>query len=543
MEKKINPEVGYHGTYADMHHDFVRSDHGRFLEESIRFERFKPLHLTNDQWRELLGADVDGAKHMPLTYGMTKAFIRHYQDNTCETDQIEPLSEQDEHILQLAAITNNWGVVRTGDISYDQKTLDIKQEEKDAYREIFEELQGNRIDVKTRMLVERTVFDEQSRLGQMFDAVRRVGYLRTGLQAFKMSREVSDAVTSEHLQWLCANVLSNQTITLIEYSKSFPAVRTFLEKQHVLISEAFDFIQADVFHEHGQTESIRPELLWQNKSAWHEFNLCDAEDLKLEIIQTALEAITEQRSSEEAEMELDQLLDSYRQVIASRQSSSSNEVQGIFDRGLFGNTSNIEKRLITDYEQLHKKVEAIRELGLRIVLTSGSFDLLHVGHAAYLEKAKQEGDVLIVGVDSDEKVGRKGPDRPMVPDKERTELLSHLRGVDMITVKPSSEVKWELIKLIQPDTLVTTQETYTEKEIAQLRRYCQRIVTLPPQASTSTSAKIRRIHMGFGQKLLQQAELSINQSIAQGGLANGSEIRTQILSILEEALEEVARNE
>src|SRR5262245_56837292 len=103
--------------------------------------------------------------------------------------------------------------------------------------------------------------------------------------------------------------------------------------------------------------------------------------------------------------------------------------------GIFGDSTNLKDRYIPNHEKLGKLVQHWKELGLRIVLTSGTWDLFHVGHAEYLEKSKGLGDILIVGVDSDEKVkARKGPHRPVVPEAERVRILSHLRHVDVITV-------------------------------------------------------------------------------------------------------------
>lgn len=165
-----------------------------------------------------------------------------------------------------------------------------------------------------------------------------------------------------------------------------------------------------------------------------------------------------------------------------------------YDRGVFSVRSNTEARLVEDHSVLEKQINACKVLGLKIVLTSGSFDMLHIGHARYLEKAKEYGDILIVGVDSDEKVrARKGQDRPIVPEEERVQMLAHIRGVDFITLKRPDEPKWDLIKRLQPDTLVVTAETYTRDVLQELRRICGHVVVLKPQATTSTSAQIRRI--------------------------------------------------
>lgn len=187
---------------------------------------------------------------------------------------------------------------------------------------------------------------------------------------------------------------------------------------------------------------------------------------------------------------------------------------------LFGNSANVAQRFIPDYEKLAQLVEHLRGLGATIVLTSGTFDILHVGHQRYLEEAKKRGDFLIVGVDSDEKVRtRKGPNRPIVPETERVEVLAHQRSVDIVTLKPllSKEQRWALIKLVRPDVLVATQETYNDEEREQLKEWCGEVVVLEPQATTSTTAKIRRLHIGGMQELAKKIQAMLKEYLQETG--------------------------
>lgn len=159
-------------------------------------------------------------------------------------------------------------------------------------------------------------------------------------------------------------------------------------------------------------------------------------------------------------------------------------------------------RIIAHYTNVTPLVKKYREAGKTIVLTQGTFDMIHIGHGRYLCEAKQYGDVLFVGVDSDAKVrARKGPDRPVVPEEERLEMLTYLKCVDHAILKPHDIEKWELIKLIQPDVLIATQETYTEKQITELEKFCGKVIVLEPMATTSTSAKIRRVQIGAAKQI------------------------------------------
>lgn len=147
-----------------------------------------------------------------------------------------------------------------------------------------------------------------------------------------------------------------------------------------------------------------------------------------------------------------------------------------------------------EQEELKLLITQLRSKKAKIVLTQGTFDLIHIGHARYLREAKNHGDFLIVGVDDDAKArGRKGENRPVVPLVERTEMLMHLKYVDKVITKASDDQKWFLIKFIRPDTLIAVDGTYTEAELSDLTKICGRVVVLPRQAETSTSSKVRTL--------------------------------------------------
>lgn len=175
------------------------------------------------------------------------------------------------------------------------------------------------------------------------------------------------------------------------------------------------------------------------------------------------------------------------------------------DSGIFGHASNFDDRHMPSLEVLAAKVEHLKGIGLKLVLTSGSFDIFHIGHAIYLEKARAMGDILVVGIDSDAKIRqRKGEGRPVVPEQERMQILSFARPVDVIYLKAVEDAKWALIKAVMPDVLVATEGTYTKEEIAELEKnYCGEVVVLPPQGTSSTTARLRRIQMDAGEKLAE----------------------------------------
>jgi len=99
-------------------------------------------------------------------------------------------------------------------------------------------------------------------------------------------------------------------------------------------------------------------------------------------------------------------------------------------------------------------VEHLRHDGKTVVFTNGVFDILHPGHVRYLQSARDEGDALIVAVNSDRSVrANKGPARPVHPEHERAEILAALRVVDAVVVF-DEETPQRVIERLQPDVLV-----------------------------------------------------------------------------------------
>ncbi len=139
--------------------------------------------------------------------------------------------------------------------------------------------------------------------------------------------------------------------------------------------------------------------------------------------------------------------------------------------------------------------DILRAGGRRIVFTNGCFDILHAGHVRYLTAARAEGDVLIVGLNSDDSVRRlKGPSRPVNPEADRAEVLGGLRAVDAVTIfdEPTAA---ELIALVKPDVYVKggdyTLDTLPEAAIVQ--RYGGRVAFIDLVAGRSTTNIIDRI--------------------------------------------------
>lgn len=130
-----------------------------------------------------------------------------------------------------------------------------------------------------------------------------------------------------------------------------------------------------------------------------------------------------------------------------------------------------ERRKVMPLDELLAQVSRWRQKGERIVFTNGCFDLLHVGHTTLLEQAGRFGDRLVVGVNSDASVrGLKGPDRPIVAERERAHVLAALASVDAVVLF-DEQTPLHLIRAIRPDVLVkggdyTPETVVGAKEVA-----------------------------------------------------------------------------
>ena len=144
---------------------------------------------------------------------------------------------------------------------------------------------------------------------------------------------------------------------------------------------------------------------------------------------------------------------------------------------------------IVERNRLIARVAIARKNGARVVFANGCFDLLHVGHVRYLEAARALGDLLVVGVNSDEQVRRlKGEGRPLVPERERAEVVASLRAVDLVTIFAEPTVE-ALLLAVRPDIHAKgtdyTEESVPERDV--VRAYGGRVCIVgDPKDHSST---------------------------------------------------------
>lgn len=153
-----------------------------------------------------------------------------------------------------------------------------------------------------------------------------------------------------------------------------------------------------------------------------------------------------------------------------------------------------KKRLVaqSDLMTLHEK---LKEKGKKIVFTAGSWDLLHVGHCRYFEEAKKHGDILVVGVSSNEAIRRvKGQNKPILDEKIRAEMLTYLRSIEFVTILPEPSCQ-PTLGLLKPDVFITVKEDWTDnykesKEYKTVAKYGGKVEVVDRQSTALSTTKI-----------------------------------------------------
>jgi rfaE bifunctional protein nucleotidyltransferase chain/domain len=150
---------------------------------------------------------------------------------------------------------------------------------------------------------------------------------------------------------------------------------------------------------------------------------------------------------------------------------------------------------IGSLDEVRARVEEERRAGRTIALANGCFDVLHVGHARYLEGARAEADVLVVGVNGDSSVRRlKGEGRPVMPAADRALLVGAMRAVDLVVVFEEDDVT-ALLLALRPDVHCKgtdyTEDTVPEREV--VRSYGGRVAIVGDPKDHDTSGLLERI--------------------------------------------------
>jgi rfaE bifunctional protein nucleotidyltransferase chain/domain len=151
-------------------------------------------------------------------------------------------------------------------------------------------------------------------------------------------------------------------------------------------------------------------------------------------------------------------------------------------------------------DNVANEAHALQQSGKRVVFTNGCFDILHAGHVDLLRRARALGDVLVVAVNSDASVRRmKGPNRPIIPENERAELLAGLEMVDFVCTF-DEDTPLEAILKIRPDVLVKGADWINDGIVgrAEVEGWGGKVVALPLVEGKSTTGIVERVLARYG---------------------------------------------
>ena len=158
--------------------------------------------------------------------------------------------------------------------------------------------------------------------------------------------------------------------------------------------------------------------------------------------------------------------------------------------------------------------EQLKERGKKVVFTAGSWDLMHVGQVRYLEIAKSHGDILVVGVSSNDAIKRvKGPNKPILDENVRAEVVASLRAVDFVTLLPEPSCV-PTLGLLRPDVYIIPEEEWASdyknsKEYKTVTKYGGQVLVIQRQSTAISTSKIvqRAIGAHLGEVFKEFVEL------------------------------------
>lgn len=262
-------------AFNKIHDDFSETEYGQKLAGNARYDRYKPEDVTLAEWERLLGVDVNNLKHLKLSYGMARQFIKYTEELSPDQGEkkIELTTKEKEDLL-LAATIHDWAEAIVGDVSYDFKTKEHEEKEYAELKKMAGGILGENSDeliARIANVTDTVIKDTNSKLGKIFNMIERVGYVRTALRAWEQSKsEGGDLQTC--LQWITYNILCTQILKLVQSSETYPAVAHYLRENKYSIDDAFENMPDSVSKKFSHDdEIIKRSQMTQSRKVWQEF--------------------------------------------------------------------------------------------------------------------------------------------------------------------------------------------------------------------------------------------------------------------------------
>lgn len=212
----------------------VVTHHKTYLSSTLRYERYM-VSETPETWIELLGPDVCLLTHANTTEDITKKFMNYNAKNGL------PLNLDEKEEMLIAPLIHDWGEIiingkGIGDITFDKKNADHEAIEVTIFNKVVSLVEDKLVANELLAIYMDVVMKKNQKLGTMFNAIERMGYMQTAIIAYKGEK----GIYIKNWKGLVGNVLTHQIVKLLEYSDNYPYVRYFLLKNKKNITKMFE---------------------------------------------------------------------------------------------------------------------------------------------------------------------------------------------------------------------------------------------------------------------------------------------------------------
>lgn len=229
---------------------FSKTEYGKILKSNIRFSFFKPKNIPLKVWEDALGKDVSNLYHLYVSLQITRSFLYHCNYPTYtwnrKISREAKFTVEEQKILLFTSVIHDWAEAVIGDIDLTIKKETDEDKELIILKQMVYEILGKGKDYKElNYLTENATSilkDKTSKLGRAFNAIEKIGYLRTGMKAWYQSRRIEGELNKK-LKNLASRVVTVHTPMLIEYAEIYPPVFSYLVYRQKPILEVFSTIK------------------------------------------------------------------------------------------------------------------------------------------------------------------------------------------------------------------------------------------------------------------------------------------------------------